>query len=312
MKIAVFGTGSIAAAHIQPLLGEPDVEFVGHVNPKQDKADAAAQKWGGRGYTSVHDLLVGTQVDAALILLPPHVHGDVEMTLIQNGIPFMAEKPLTADRKTGEAIAEAVEQAGLIAGVGYQFRAMDTNDTVQTYLGSNPARMVLGAWHGGTPGAAWWQRQDQSGGQFVEQATHLFDLARYLTGLEATVLGATGASHQRDAFPNLTVDDVSAALVRFGDQIPGTFTATCLLNKGGTAELQIICDGMTIRIFRTYTVMDDGITQTRMDVQNDPYGAQNKAFLQAVRTGDPTPLYCTYADGLKTHQLVQSVVEAMR
>jgi predicted dehydrogenase len=311
MKIAVFGTGNIAAAHIKPLLNEPDVEIVGHVNPTQAKADAAAEQWGGRGYTNVHDLLAGTTVDAALVLLPPHVHGEIEMTLIQNGIPFMAEKPLTGDRRTGEEIAEAVERAGLIAAVGYQFRAMDTNDTVQSIIAANPVRMMLGAWHGSTPSPSWWQRQDQSGGQFVEQATHLFDLARYLTGLEASVLGAMGAQHKRDAFPNLTVDDVSAALLRFGDQVPATFTATCILNKGGTAELQLLCDGITIRIFRTYTTLDDGNTQTRIDVQNDPYGAQNLAFLQAVRSNDDTPLYCTYADALKTHQLVHTVVEAM-
>lgn len=311
MKIAVFGTGNIAAAHIQPLLNEPDVEFVGHVNPTQAKADAAAQKWGGRGYTDVHALLAGTSVDAALVLLPPHVHGEIEMTLIQNGIPFMAEKPLTGDRRTGEEIAEAIERAGLIAAVGYQFRAMDTNDTVQRLIAANPVRMMLGAWHGSTPSPSWWQRQDQSGGQFVEQATHLFDLARYLTGLEASVLSAMGAQHKRDAFPNLTVDDVSAALLRFGDAVPATFTATCILNKGGTAELQLLCDGMTIRIFRTYILLDDGHTQTRIDVQNDPYGAQNLAFLQAVRSNDDTPLYCTYADALKTHQLVHTVVEAM-
>lgn len=312
MKIAVFGTGNIAQAHIEPLLDESDIEFVGHVNPTRAKADAAAQRWGGHGYTSVHELLAGTTVDAALVLVPPHVHGEIEQTLIANRIPFLAEKPLSADRRTGEAIAEAVERAGLIAGVGYQFRAMETNNAVQEHLGTNPPRMMIGEWHGGTPGAAWWQRRDQSGGQFVEQATHLFDLARYLTGLEATVLAAAFAHHERKDFPNLDVDDVSAALLRFGDAVPATFTATCILNKGGTANLRLICDGLTITIYRTYTVIDDGTTPQRLDVGSDPYGVQNRAFVQAVREDDEALLYCTYADGLRTHQLVHSVIEAAR
>lgn len=311
MKIAVFGTGKIAGVHLKPLLSVPDVEIVGHVNPKQDKADAAAARWGGKGYTDVHALLAGTTVDAALLLLPPHVHGEVEQTLIENRIPFLAEKPLTADRRTGEAIAEAVERAGLVAAVGYQFRANDTNNAVFEHLARNPARMIVGMWHGGTPGTAWWQRRDQSGGQFVEQATHHFDLARYLTGLEATVLAATGTYYERSAYPDLDIDVVSAALLRFGDSVPATFTATCILTKGGTADLQIICDGMTIHLYRHYAIFDDGATQQRIDVGNDAYATQNLAFLEAVRTGDDTPIYCTYADALKTHQLVQSVVEAM-
>jgi predicted dehydrogenase len=311
MKIAVFGTGNIAAAHLQPLQDVPDIEVVGLVNPTRAKAEAAAQKWGGQGYTDVHELLAHTEVDAAFVLVPPHMHGDIEMTLIAAGIPFMAEKPLTADRKTGEMIAEAVDRAGLIAAVGYQFRANDTNDAILEYLGTNPVRMVSGTWYGTTPGAAWWRRQAQSGGQFVEQATHLFDLARYLTGLEAVVLGASGATHPRDEYPDLDVDVVSAALVRFGDQVPGLFSATCLLNKGGMAELQLICDGMTIHAARTFTIFDDGRNPQTIPVQNNPYGTQNLAFIQAVRSGDDSPLYCTYDDALKTHQLVHTALEQM-
>ena len=42
--------------------------------------------------------------------------------------------------------------------------------------------MIVGEYHVGTPAARWWRRRAESGGQFVEQACHLVDLARVLAG----------------------------------------------------------------------------------------------------------------------------------
>ena len=53
--------------------------------------------------------------------------------------------------------------------------------------------MALGRWMGGMPGVAWWRRQEGSGGQFVEQTTHIVDLLRYCAG-EVTEVYAAAAS----------------------------------------------------------------------------------------------------------------------
>ena len=312
MKIAVFGTGGMARTHLDALATLPDVEVVGHVDVAQDLADAAVKKWGGRGYTSAKELLANETVDAAWVLVPPHAHGVIERTLLENKIPFMAEKPLTADRKTGEQIAEAVERHQVIAGVGYQWRAMDTIPVVREQLKETPPRMVVGTYHGPTPPPAWWRRQDQSGGQFVEQATHLFDLARFLVGKEATVKGALGHYHNRPNFPGLDVDDVSAALLQFGDDIPSVFSATCLLSRPTTLEIQLICDGVRITVSKSNTTFEYGHEFRKLEVRNNPYLAEDQAFIEAVQTGDSSKLYCSYADAARTHDLTHSILEIMR
>src|SRR4029077_8948101 len=50
-----------------------------------------------------------------------------------------------------------------------------------------------GRWRDDTPGPDGWGRVAQGGGQVVEQATHLYDLARHLAG-EATVVGAVSTA----------------------------------------------------------------------------------------------------------------------
>lgn len=307
MKVAMIGAGGMARRHAGLLANEPDIEFVGHVGPTPADREALARQWGGRAYAGVDELLAAEQVDAAWITVPPGEHG-AELALIERGIPFFVEKPLSADRESAERIGAALERSGVIAGVGYQWRAMDTIPEVQRTLAENPARMVLGAWHDATPPPAWWRRQAESGGQMVEQATHLFDIARYLVG-EAQVTAATAARHARPGYPDADVADVSAALLRFERGATGVFTATCLLGGGAAIHVQLVCEGLLITITQQSVTYDDGRERREVRRRADPGVAQNRAFLEAVRRGDPSLLLSSYADALRTHRLCHDVLE---
>lgn len=173
MKIAIVGAGWVANRHLGKLVEEKNVEIVGHVSPITKELETSTKRWGGRGYKTVPDLLIHEQVDAAWITVPPAEHGEIELDLIDKGIPFFVEKPLSADRTTGEEIAKKIRVKGLIVAVGYHWRAMDTIPEVKKFLIKNPARMVMAAWHDSTPPPTWWQLQETSGGQIVEQATQI-------------------------------------------------------------------------------------------------------------------------------------------
>jgi len=71
----------------------------------------------------------------------------------------------------------------------------------------------------------------ESGGQMVEQTTHILDLARYLVGDVTQVFGLAGHT-PRDAFPDLDVPTVSTASLRFASGAIGNIGSTCLLNWG--------------------------------------------------------------------------------
>lgn len=96
--------------------------------------------------------------------------------MIEQKLPFFIEKPLATDLATAEGIAAGVATTGLVTAVGYHWRYLDTTERAQELL-SNPARLALGYWLDFTPPPAWWARREQSGGQMVEQTTHIFDLA---------------------------------------------------------------------------------------------------------------------------------------
>lgn len=308
MKIAMIGTGGIAQRHLGVLANEPGLEIVGHVSPTPAHATAAARQWGGRAYQSHEELLDQEAIDAVWICVPPAAHGAIEHDLIDRTIPFFVEKPLAADRETAEQIAAQIDRSDVIAGVGYHWRALDTLPDVQQAVQDNAPRMVLGAWHDGTPPPRWWRRQAESGGQIVEQATHLFDLARLLVG-EADAISADGSRHDRPVYPDADVADVSAALLRFHSGATGVFTATCLLERRAAVHVQLVCEGLLITITQASVTYDAGAERREVFTRADPFVAENRAFIQAVRQNNPDLLLSSYADALRTHHLCWDVQE---
>lgn len=309
MRVAVIGAGNIGSKHLGILAEEPDVEIAAIVSSTLDRARAATEKWGGNPYSNCEDLLKHERIDVAWICVPPYAHGQMELNLIEQGIPFFVEKPLSADLGTAEKIAAALERTPVISAVGYHWRAMDTLPEVRQTLVSNPARMLLGAWHDTTPRPEWWRHQAASGGQVVEQATHLFDLARYLVG-EASVIAATTAQYGQTAYPDADVDDVSASLLRFYNGATGVVTATCLLGGLAAQYIQIVCEGLLISITQKGVTYDTDKAHREVTIGNDPFRAEDRAFLEAIREREESLILCNYTDALQTHRLCFSVVAA--
>lgn len=189
MRIAMVGAGGIARRHLGVLIQEPGVEIAAHTGGGTMSATENARVFGGTAYQDLKSMLEAEPIDAAWVCVPPGSHGEIERALISREIPFLVEKPLAADDDSPEVLAKEIAASGLPVAVGYHFRALDTLDELRETVAANGPRMVIGAWHGSMPGVPWWRKQALSGGQTIEQATHLFDLARFLVG-DAEVMAA--------------------------------------------------------------------------------------------------------------------------
>lgn len=306
MRIAMIGAGGIARRHLGVLVNEPGVVVAAHTGAGIASASENARVYGGNAYPTLADLLDAERIDAAWICVPPAAHGEIERTLIARDVPFLVEKPLAADDDSPEALATEIVRSGLPVAVGYHFRALDTLDELRQTLTDNPAQMLIGAWHGSMPGVPWWRKQALSGGQTIEQATHLFDLARFLVG-EAAVEAAQATYPSEPILPGADVAGVSAALLRFDDGLPGSFTSTCLLGASTPASLQIICEGLLVTVTQQAVTYERAGERREVRTGVDPFVVENRAFLDAVRTGNEAGIFSTYADALKTHRLCRVV-----
>ena len=177
---------------------------------------------------------------------------------------------------------------------------------------------MVARWLDSTPGPAWWGRTDQGGGQVIEQATHLYDLARLLMG-EATVVGAASTTDiLRSRRTGSDVVDSTAAVLRFDGGAIGSFANTRRLSSA-IIEIEFISEGFLTtldqatgarpgRLARPVRRRDDHPLDPAPG--RDPYERQASAFLDAVEAGDPSRVLSSYADALKTDRLTRAVVAA--
>src|SRR5919107_540377 len=86
----------------------------------------------------------------------------------------------SADRtelEVSRAIAAAVDDAGIVCGVGYQYRAIEFLADL-----APDAALLLGTGVSGTVQRAWLGDRARGGGMILERASHLIDLERALAG----------------------------------------------------------------------------------------------------------------------------------
>ena len=149
----------------------------------------------------------------------------------------------------------------------------------------NPAHLMSGYWLDQTPPPDWWHREDRSGGQIVEQATHIIDLARFLAGDVTEVFGLA-AARPRDDFPGLDVATASTAALRFASGAIANLSATCLLRWSHRVGLHVFADGLALELTDHDLMVDVGRGRPVRGADGDPVWRQDRAFLDAVKGGE--------------------------
>ncbi|WP_203234590.1 glycosyltransferase [Sphingomonas solaris] len=309
-RIGFIGAGGIAHRHFGVLEQFEDVEIAAITDTDEGRAQEAAARFGARAFTDTEAMLREVELDALYICVPPFAHGAPERAAIAAGLPFFVEKPVALDLATAEAIAGEVAAAGLVTAVGYHWRYLDTVDEVRGLLANNPARLMSGYWLDSTPPPRWWWHLDQSGGQMVEQTTHLLDLARYLAGPVTRVYGMAGLT-ERAEFPGLDVPTVSTASLQFASGAVANFAATCLLGWNHRVGLHLFGERMAIEITDHDLMVDVGRGRPVRGAQGDPVWREDRDFIDAVK-GKENRIRCPYGEAVETHRLALAVGESAR
>jgi myo-inositol 2-dehydrogenase / D-chiro-inositol 1-dehydrogenase len=315
-RLAVIGSGWIMPAHLAALDRLGRTTLVGVASPTLEHAEDLAVPRAAPAFTDPERMLDEVRPDAVIAAVPPGAAVAVGEALLARRIPFLIEKPLAAGDADGpERLGASIAASGLAVAVGYHLRSIVALDEVRAVLMAHPAQVVTGRWLDTTPGPAWWRRAATGGGQVVEQATHLYDIARALVG-EAEVVGAASTRHDPLPHPDDDVMDATAAVLRFAGGAVGAFANTRRLTTA-VVEVEIATTGPLVTLTRLdgdsgrwQIVIEDGGDRRVIPPGRDPYEVQAEAFLDAVAAGDPSLVRCTYADALGTYRLTRDVVRA--
>lgn len=299
VKIAVVGCGGVMEEHYHHLIAMDEVRLVGHCDIDEKRARSAADRFGGEAFANSCLMYDKTKPDAVYVCVPPHAHGDIEVGAAERGIHLFVEKPVALDAATANRVDAAIRRNKVTASVGYCFRYCDTVNRARQLLKGKAISLVSGWYACSMPRTWWWRRRQMSGGQMVEQSTHIFDLLRYLCGdvAEVYAMASRGCMNKVEDFD---VDDSSVATLRLKCGATASVVSSCVAFNGGRTGLEIYTpeatftlDGTTLRVKQDCTVTEYSCTVSM-------YAEEDQSFVDAVANGRKNRIRSTYADGKRT------------
>lgn len=311
VRIGFVGAGGIAGAHMNALEKVENARIVAFADVDAARSERAAARFNAAAYTDYHAMLEREELNALFVCVPPLAHSDAEIIAARSGLAVFVEKPVALTMAKAREIRDALAAAGVVNAVGYHWRAYETTAHVRSLVAERTLGMAMGYWLGGLPGVAWWRRMDGSGGQMVEQTTHIVDLARYYCGEVRSVYAAYALRALGDV-ENLDVPDVGTMTVQFESGAVGHIANACLLNQAYTVGLNLLFRDLVIEQRSGTIRLQEPHRTTEIRSQVNPMVVEDQAFVNAVETGDSSGIYSTYADAVKTLAVTLAANESAR
>jgi len=311
VRIGFVGAGMIAKHHLKEMAEIPEAEVAAVCDIDRGRAEQAAATFNATVHIQYRTMIESEPLDALYVCLPPFAHGEVEQMALEAGLHLFIEKPIALSVEKATRIQQAAQKAGVVTAVGYQWRYLSCVDRAKDILGDRPVAMVRGQWIGGMPSVEWWRVKEKSGGQIVEQTTHLFDLARYFAGDARSVyaLGFQGINAPRT--PHYNVEDASAVVVQFQSNTIGSFASADIASLGSGAMLTFLADNLLLEIGSNgLDVLEPG-KRTHFDAEGSAIATEDRAFVNAVASKDPSAVKSTYADAVKTLAVTLAANQSM-
>ncbi|GGJ02031.1 hypothetical protein GCM10010885_09110 [Alicyclobacillus cellulosilyticus] len=298
LRIGVVGAGGIGRVHLDRIAASGLAEVVAVCDVAEPVAAEAAARVGAAKYTDYGRMLAAERLDAVFLCVPPFAHGEMEEMAARRGVHLFVEKPLGLDMDAVRHKAEVIQVSGVLAAAGYCLRYHEPVEWAKSYLADKEIAMVVGFYHTSFVPTPWWRRMDLSGGQLVEQSTHIADLMRYLAEEVTRVHAEMALVASRDV-ADLDIYDVGCVNVRFASGAVGALTTT-FTQVDHAAGVEVFGRHFRLRIDMDGAVLITSAGREVVPAGEDFYARQDKAFLQAVATGDASLIRSPYVDAART------------
>jgi len=317
LRVGFIGCGGIAQAHAARLSSMSEVELVAFSDVQADRAKAMAARYGGRAYGSWREMLERERLDAVFICLPPFAHEDEVEVAAEKGVHIYIEKPIALSTELGERMVKAVEKHAVKSQVGYQLRFSFAAEEAKRLIESDTVGnvgLVVGAYWCRFIRTDWWIDRSKSGGQLVEQATHLYDLLMWLCGDVEFVYAEMDRLFYRDV-EGMTIEDTSGVVMKFKNGAIGVVSSTigavpnhwwvkwAIIGRNATLESE---DAETLRVY--YSSRTPLTMEVRREYGRDPMVLAERDFIEAVLHDRETR--APIREGLKTLKLTLAAVQA--
>jgi predicted dehydrogenase len=329
LSIGLIGCGRVAThAHIPSLERLRDVRIVALAEQDEERRIAASSRVpGARTFQDPHDLLDMEEVEAVVVCLPNELHAQTALAAIARGKHVYLEKPIATSIEDAERVLVARERAGVVGMMGFNqrfhrlYRALREHLTRRAYGDWLAARTVLTAPETEIP--EWKRARRRGGGALLDQASHHFDLIRFLFDQEITEVSARLYSQRSE-------DDTAVVNLRLSDGTPVQSLlsihtvdddrvevyaerARVSVDRYRSHDLDVLEAGRSsrlMRIVREWKQVPWRIERRRAPARDPTFGYALARFVAAVREGSPASP--GFEDGVRSLSAVLAAEESAR
>ena len=298
VRVGFIGVGGVAQIHLASIAKIEDAEIVAVCDISEENARTQGEAYHAAIYTELDEMLEKEQLDAVIISVPPFAHGEIEEKVIAKGIHLLVEKPIELDLERAKQKAKLIKESKLINASGYCLRYLDTVQKAKEYLKDKKAAMIRGQYISGFVETPWYRIKDKSGGQLVEQATHILDMMIYLAG-DVEKVQADMALQVLDDIEGIDIPDVTSVNMRFKSGMVGHLDNSCT-QPDHRMGVEVLGNGFRVEVGagKMDVVTKDGVDTYSSQVNF--YEVQDRAFIEAVKTNNQELILASYEDGLNT------------
>ena len=239
--IGIIGCGKIAQVrHIPEYLENPNAEIRGYFDLNLQRAQELAEKFGGKAFASVEELLADPSIDAVSVCVANFAHAEMTIKALEAGKHVLCEKPMAVTLAECEAMVAAAKKAGKHLMIGHNQRLAKAHMVAKKMIEEGAIGRILTFrttfGHGGPetwsidPGKSVWffDKKRAAMGAMADLGIHKTDLIQFLTGQKVVRTTARLTTlDKRDAGGNLIgVDDNAFCIYELSGGAYGTMTAS--------------------------------------------------------------------------------------
>ena len=241
IRIGMIGCGKIAQVrHIPEYADNPDAELCGFFDLSLERAQEMAQKYGGKAYATVEELLANPEIDAVSVCVANNAHAELTIKALKAGKHVLCEKPMAVTLEDCEAMVAEAKKAGKFLMIGHNQRLAKAHVWAKKLIDDGLIGRIItfrtAFGHGGpetwsiTPGKNVWffDKKRAAMGAMADLGVHKTDLIQFLTGQQVVRTTARLATlDKRGADGELIgVDDNAVCIYEMSGGIMGTMTAS--------------------------------------------------------------------------------------
>jgi predicted dehydrogenase len=308
LRVGIYGTGSWAnRTHIPNLRRLDGVQLVAACDLNPQSLRATAEQFSiPRTYADGRTMLDQEELDVLYSVVPAFARTDVEEQAALRGIHLFSEKPQATTMQVARRIDAAIERSGVLSTVCFRERYRPLFQEARRLLQDQKITHVRFFHAGGLPPRqaslspaqqeSWHYQMDKAGGPAFDWGVHAVDYARYLSRLD--VVGAQ-AFYYHPAEYNQPLSCSFNFLLEGSATMTMTFLSTAATPLPAEPPFTFFYEGGYLSLWMYDRLEMNGETIYRAE-EFDPWFEQDRAFIEAVRTGNRGLILNDYRDGLRS------------